>query len=82
MGTAAVITKVFPESPEVLEKVKSAIQNEMNPYKLEEEEVAFGMKALKVTILVKDSSGGSDIEERLKKIEGVSEVQVEGVTLI
>jgi len=82
MGTTAVITKVFPESPEVLEKVKSSIQNEMKPYKLEEEEVAFGMKALKVTILVKDSSGGSDIEERLRKIEGVSEVQVEEVTLI
>ncbi|NYZ76333.1 elongation factor 1-beta [Candidatus Micrarchaeota archaeon] len=82
MGTAAVITKVFPESPEVFEKVKSSIQNEMKPYKLEEEEVAFGIKALKVTILVKDSSGGSDIEERLRKIEGVSEVQVEEVTLI
>ena len=82
MGTAAVITKVFPESPEVFEKVKSAIQNEMKPYKLEEEEVAFGMKALKVTILVKDASGGSDIEERLRKIDGVSEVQVEEVTLI
>ncbi len=82
MGTAAVITKVFPESPEVLEKVKSSIQNELKPYKLEEEEVAFGMKALKVTILVKDSSGGSDIEEKLRKIAGVSEVQVEEVTLI
>ncbi|NYZ78686.1 elongation factor 1-beta [Candidatus Micrarchaeota archaeon] len=82
MGTAAVIIKVFPESPEMLEKVKCSIQNELKPYKLEEEEVAFGMKALKVTILVKDSSGGSDIEEKLKKIPGVSEVQTEEVTLI
>jgi translation elongation factor aEF-1 beta len=82
MGTAAIITKVFPESPEVLDKVKSSIQEEMNPYRLEEEEVAFGMKALRVTILVKDSSGGTEIEERLKKIPGVSEVQIEEVTLI
>jgi translation elongation factor aEF-1 beta len=82
MGTAAVITKVFPESPEMLEKVKSSIQSELKPYKLEEEEVAFGMKALKVTILVKDSSGGGDIEDKLRKIPGVSEVQTEEVTLI
>jgi translation elongation factor aEF-1 beta len=82
MGSVAVTAKVFPESPEALDKVKNSIQNEMKPYKLDEEEVAFGMKAIKVTILVKDSSGGSDIEEKLKKIPGVSEVQIEEVTLI
>jgi len=82
MGSVAVTAKVFPESPEALEKVKNSIQKEIKPYKLDEEEVAFGMKALKVTIIVKDSSGGSDIEEKLKRIAGVSEVQVEEVTLI
>jgi elongation factor 1-beta len=82
MGSVAVTAKVFPESMEVFEKVKESIQKEMKPYKLEEEEVAFGMKVIKVTILVKDASGGSDIEERLRKVSGVSEVQVEEVTLI
>ncbi|MCX6775374.1 MAG: elongation factor 1-beta [Candidatus Micrarchaeota archaeon] len=82
MGSVAVVAKVFPESPESLEKVKNSIQKEINPYKLDEEEVAFGMKALRVTIIVKDSGGGSDIEEKLKRIAGVSEVQIEEVTLI
>jgi len=82
MGSVALTAKVFPESMEVFEEVKNSIKNEMKPYKVEEEEVAFGMKALKVTFLIKDSSGGSDIEEMLRKIKGVSEVQVEEVTLI
>jgi translation elongation factor EF-1beta len=82
MGSVAVTAKVFVEDMEVFDKVKDSIQKEMDPYKLEEEEVAFGMKVLKVTFVVKDSSGGSDIEERLKKVKGVSEVQVEEVTLI
>jgi translation elongation factor EF-1beta len=82
MGSVAVTAKVFTESMEIFDKVKGSIQDEMNPYKLEEEEVAFGMRAIKVTFIVKDSSGGSDIEERLRKVKGVSEVQIEEVTLI
>jgi elongation factor 1-beta len=82
MAIVAVIAKVYPESMEVFDEVKNSIQREMKPYRVDEEEVAFGMKALRVTVLVEDSSGGSDVEERMRKIKGVSEVQVEEVTRV
>ena len=82
MGKVAVVAKVFPESMEVFEALKSSIQNEMKPYSIVEEEIALGMKALKVTVVLADASMGSDVEERLKKIKGVSEVQIDEVGLI
>lgn len=78
MGEVAVVAKIFPESMEVFEKLKGEIKRRMNPYRIEEEEIAFGMKALKVTVIVKDE-GGRNIEEELKRVKGVSEVQIEEV---
>ncbi|MEM3555409.1 MAG: elongation factor 1-beta [Candidatus Micrarchaeia archaeon] len=78
MGEVAVVAKVFPDSMEVFDELKENIKKKVNPYKLEEEEIAFGMKALRVTVIVKDA-GGEDVEEKLKSLKGVSEVQIEEV---
>jgi translation elongation factor EF-1beta len=82
MGKVAVIVKVFPESMEVFGEVKGTIEKEFKPYDIKEEEVAFGLKALKLTFLMDDKQGSGGIEEKLMKVKGVSEAQVEEVTLI
>jgi len=78
MGEVAVVAKVFPDSMEVFGKLKESIKKSVKPFRIEEEEIAFGMKALKVTVVVKDA-GGEDVEGKLKRIKGVSEVQIEEV---
>jgi len=45
--------------------------------------IAFGLKSLEVVILLNDSTGGIDkIESEIKKISGVSEIEVTDVTRI
>ena len=78
MGQVSAVVKVFPEEQEKLAELKEKINSELNPQKIEEEEIAFGAKALKVTLIVSDEEGG-DLEGKFKSLEGVSEVTVERV---
>lgn len=82
MGKVAVIVKVFPESIDVFGEVRSSIEKDFKPHRIQEEEVAFGLKALKLTFLMDDKEGSGGIEEKLMKVKGVSEAQVEEVTLV
>ena len=75
MGEVICVYKVMPDSPESLEPVKKALE-EMKPARLEEEPLAFGIVALKVTIIIPDGSGVLDeTEEKLSKIPNVSSVE-------
>ena len=76
MGRVVALIKVFPESMEVFEELKENIRREINPARIDEEPVAFGFKALKVTVVMADEAGSGDIEEKIKKIKGASEVEV------
>ncbi|RLJ03293.1 MAG: elongation factor 1-beta [Candidatus Aenigmatarchaeota archaeon] len=84
MGDVAISLKVVPDSPEVdLEKLKEEIGKKVKVDDIKEEPIGFGLKALKILVVVPDSGGGTDeIERSLEEIEGVSSVIVEGVTLI
>ncbi|OIO20987.1 elongation factor 1-beta [Candidatus Micrarchaeota archaeon CG11_big_fil_rev_8_21_14_0_20_47_5] len=80
MGEVAVKLKIYPEGMEEFEELKVKVKTELNANKIEEEEIAFGMKAIIATVIVGDSAGGSDaLEEKASKIAGVSQVQVESV---
>ncbi len=77
MGEVVAVIKVMPESPDVFENIKSEVEKTIKAEKIEEEPIAFGLKALKITVVVKDDEGGTEaIEEKLKHIQGVSDVQV------
>lgn len=61
--------KVLPEQTEIL-----AIQKE---------EVAFGLEAILLKVGLPDKEGGTTkIEEAFKQIEGVGEVEVQGVSRV
>lgn len=76
------IAKVMPVSPETdREKLKKDIESKipqnMKLHKIEEEPIAFGIVALNAFVLLSDAEGGvEDIEERIKEIEDVSEVDI------
>jgi elongation factor 1-beta len=83
MGKVALTLRVFPEDMGFFQEIKEEIWKELAPAKISEEELAFGMKALKVLVILDDKSGGSEaVEEKIRGIRGVSEVQVESVDLI
>ncbi|MDY6774284.1 MAG: elongation factor 1-beta [Candidatus Nanohaloarchaea archaeon] len=79
MGEVAVVLKVMPEDTETdLEAVRDEIREKVDVQDLQEEEVAFGLRALKVSTVVDDSEGGTDeVEDALSGIGGVRSVEVE-----
>jgi len=81
MGKVAITYKVFPESIEVQDAVKERLQA-LSPAQLTEVPVFGGLNAFKVIFVREDKEGTGNLEQELKKVEGVSEVQEGGVDLI
>jgi translation elongation factor EF-1beta len=80
MGKVSVLAKIFPEDFEEIERIKSEISSKFSIKDHRIEDIGFGIKVLKVLILTDDT--GANFEEELKKIKGVSEVEIESITLI
>lgn len=71
MGDVIVVFKIIPKDMEMFEKVKKDLED-LKPQRLEEEPVAFGLKALKFTKLIPDEEGKlPELEEKIKNIKGV-----------
>ncbi|MEM3755223.1 MAG: elongation factor 1-beta, partial [Candidatus Bathyarchaeia archaeon] len=75
--------KVFPSDitmdlKELKSKIEKSLPIEASIYKFEEEPIAFGLVALVAHILIPEKEGANteSIEEFIKSINGVSEVQV------
>jgi elongation factor 1-beta len=88
MGKVLALMKVMPTSVDIdLENLKNELGNVMPPEAtlrgVKEEPIAFGLVALKVSIVLEDVAGGTDaIENAFLELEDVSEVQVEAVSLL
>ncbi len=83
MGDVAAKIKVMPESietdlAELKEKLKAAIPKGADLHgDIVEEPIAFGLKALIVTLIVNDQEGGTEaVEEAFAQIPGAESVQV------
>ena len=71
MGEVILVFKIIPESMDKFGDLKKKLE-EMKPDRLEEEDVAFGLKAFKFTKIVPDEEGGlSKLEEELNAIPEV-----------
>jgi len=82
MGKVAITFKVYPESPEVQDRVAAEIRNRFKPSQLIAVPVFGGLNAFKVIIVRDDKEGQGTLEEDLRKVPGVSEVQTDDVSLI
>ncbi|MFQ6051165.1 MAG: elongation factor 1-beta [Candidatus Hydrothermarchaeota archaeon] len=81
MGEVLAILKIMPENVDIKpEHLKERIEERLSKIRIvgyEEEPIAFGLTALKVSVVVEDKEGGiSEVEEEIKKIEGVGEIDV------
>jgi elongation factor 1-beta len=82
MGNVAVALRIMPESPETdLEKVKTEISNKIKLQDSKIEPIAFGLKVLKILVIVPDKETG-DLESKIREVKGVSDVETESATLV
>ena len=86
MGKVAVTYRIMPEGAEVdvagLEpSVRAALGGALRDVAVRP--IAFGLKALEATVVVDDAAGGAEqIEEQLRGLPGVGEVETLGVSLL
>lgn len=84
MGLVAIELKIMPSSPEEnMENIRNAIVKLVKVQDSKIEPLAFGLKALNIVITAEDKGGGTDaLENKIKGIPGVGDVEVVAVTLI
>ncbi len=83
MAKVLVSVKLFPSEPNIdmaqlRDKVAKSLEGRASVYKFEEEPIAFGLVALIAHVMLPEDAGGQmqDVEDRLRKVEGVNELQV------
>ena len=86
MGKIIIVYKIFPsESTVDLEVLKEKITKELADVasikRFAEEPIAFGLKALKVNMVLPEEEGiANETEKRMATIEGVGQIQTLGLT--
>lgn len=81
MANTAVLFRVYAEGGKEAD-VRKSISEKLHPNSTALEEVAFGIKVIKVLFIHDDKTGSSEFEEKLKQIPGVNEVEVIEESLI
>ncbi|MDD1705936.1 MAG: elongation factor 1-beta [Methanoregulaceae archaeon] len=84
MGNVALILRIMPVSPEVdlnrlTEQIRKKVPGLMD---VREEPIGFGLKALKIAVVVGDAAGESDtVEADINAIDGVERAEIIELTL-
>ena len=80
MGQVIVRYRILPDSPENFEALKKNLEA-LEPASMEEEPIAFTLKAIKFTKLIEDGPGTEDaLEQQVKETKHVESVETLSVT--
>jgi len=83
MAMVAVVFKVYPKEGEAIEATADNIRAQMHPATVQIEDLAFGIKLAKILFKFDDATASSSkLEEGLRAVQGVGEVEVEEESLI
>lgn len=85
MASVVTIFRIYPKEQADIAKAVEDIKTKMayKPADIRQEEVAFGIKLIRAAFKFEDKEmGSSKIEEELKKLDSVGEVEVEEETLL
>jgi elongation factor 1-beta len=75
MGEVICVYRIMPASPEKFDDMKKALEA-LKPERMEEEPIAFGLKAIKFTKIIPDASGAQDeLEKKLESIDLAENVE-------
>ena len=86
MADVLVQLRVLPEDvdtdlEQLQEKIKEVLPEGVSIHKITEEDVAYGLKCLKVVVIMPDDLGGTDpVETAISSIQEVQRVEVEIVS--
>ncbi len=79
MGKVATVFKVYADDADA---VKLRIVSALKPTGIQVEDIAYGIKIIKVMFVHEDKEGSTSYEDGLRKIDGVRDVEVDDETLI
>ncbi len=88
MGDILSVYKVYPEEIDDIDKIKSGLEKGFGePFKvakIEVEPIAFGLKVIKLGVIFPDKIDGllDKLEDSIKAIDGVRDIEIEVSTLI
>ncbi len=88
MGDILSVYKVYPEEIDDIEKIQKSLEKGFGePFKIakiELEPIAFGLKVIKLGVIFPDKIDGllDKLEDSIKAIEGVRDIEIEVSTLI
>jgi translation elongation factor aEF-1 beta len=82
VGSVIVTFRIMPESVDIdLDSLEKTIKKEISPQRMERTPIAFGLNAIQIIKVVDEKEGEMDrITDKIKKIKGVKEVEVTGLT--
>lgn len=86
MAQVVATIKVMPESVEVdlnklKDRVSEILKGKVEVGKVEEEEVAFGLKSLNFVVVADEEKGSLDpLADEISKVEGVKSAEITNVT--
>lgn len=79
----AATVKIYIEDQNAIPAVRSGLEKVAKINTIKEEDVGFGIKILRAVLLFNDEKGGlEELEEKIKTLPGVSEIQVEDVSRV
>ncbi|MDD3083625.1 MAG: hypothetical protein PHP82_01245 [Candidatus ainarchaeum sp.] len=87
MGKAMVIFKIFSD-PEKISQVEENLKKidieQIKFQDIKREPIGFGIEVIRVGYIVPDKTDGlmPQLEEKISKIEGINQIEMDGVTLI
>jgi translation elongation factor EF-1beta len=81
MGKVATLFNVYANQGKEGEVVEE-IRNSLKPNSLSVEDIAFGIKIIKVMFIHEDSEGSDILENRLKQVKETNNVEVAEESLI
>ncbi|MDE1870995.1 MAG: hypothetical protein KGI06_02020 [Candidatus Micrarchaeota archaeon] len=77
MSKVAVLFKVYPKEGVSAEALADAVKRDTSPAGMQIDDVAFGIKVVKAMFKFDDSeTSSSKIEEKLRAVKGVGEIEV------
>lgn len=80
MGNVIVLYRILPDSPDHFDEVRRSLQG-LKPDKLEEEPIAFGLKAFRFIKVIPDAPrADEDMEDRVRALPHVETVETVSVT--
>ncbi len=88
MGEVGIIYKILPEDIDIdvndlSKKVEEEIKGICKVKGVQIKPIAFGLNAILIFVSVNDESGASErVEQKIKSVKGVGEIEVEEMSLL